>query len=328
MLSHALLLIAVIQNPPGSDRPIRVPVTIAQKNANGGLKPKIVIGVGDLPLHGYGFDTGSSGLHVWAVADLRAPGSGVECSDTTTTVTYGNPPRITFYGVICHARLRLGAYLTPQTVRIAYLDSASCLGTGCHVPNLKDSIAMGGFGVFGVGISGAMDIPNPILTLPAPYNTYSVRLRRKGGVLVLGSKEPPTAATFHMTPASTPGVWTYAKGCLFVDSQSINTCLNLSFDTGNPVPWIHNVNDTTIQQPPGIVRVGTRIGFAPLGDSTEAISVVAGNKANLNQIRMVSVPREAPISNTGIAVFFNHIVTYDYQAGTISFAPWNSPRGR
>ncbi len=320
-----LLLVAILQNPPGGDRPIRVPVTIAQKNANGGRKPKIAIGVGAMPLHTYGFDTGSSGLHVWAVADLRAPGSGVQCTDTATTVTYGNPPRITFSGVICYARLRLAAYTTPQPVRIAYLDSASCVGQGCHPPNLKDSIAMGGFGVFGVGISGSMDIPNPILTLPAPYNTYSVRLRRRRGVLVLGSKEPPNAVPFHLQPATSPGSWMYAKGCLFVDTKSIDTCLNMSFDTGNPVPWIHNVNDTSIQQPPGYVRVGTRIGFAPPGDSTETIGVVAGNQRNLNQIRMISVPREAPITNTGIAVFFNHIVTYDYHAGTISFAHWNSP---
>lgn len=300
-----------------------------QKNANGALKPRITIGVGDVPGLSMGFDTGSSGLHVFADASLTRPGSGVQCTDSATTVTYGNPARIILSGVICYARLHLGTYTTPQAVPIAYLTKASCPTKmpKCHLPDLTDTTQMGGYGVLGVGIIGSMSgnghVPNPIITLPAPYGTtYSVRLTPNGGELVLGSREPPNAVRFQLSRDTLPGArWSLGQTCLFVNTRPIGTCIYISFDTGNPAPWLHNATNPAIPESLGVVQPGTRIGFAPAGNTTEAIAVVAGTQPNRNLIKDVQIAGALPMTNVSINVFFGNIVTYDNQTGTISFAP-------
>lgn len=337
---HALLAVLSVlcfsttgahaQNPGSA--PIHIPVAMWQKNANGIKKPRINIGIGDLPPLPVGFDTGSSGLHVFADANLMAPNSGVKCSDIATTVTYGNPPLITFSGVVCYASLHFGDYVSPAPVPIAYLTSASCppQNPKCTIPKLTDPGAMGGYGIFGLGLTGAQSgdntIPNPILTLPAPYgSSYSVRLTngQDGGELVLGSDEPANSVPFHLTPTAIGGAnWSNAKACLFVNGGAIDTCLQISFDTGNPVSWIHNANTPLIPQyPPGFVKPPTSIGFAPEGVATQTVSVVAGTTPFVDQIKVLDIANAPALTNTGIQVFFGQIVTYNNEAGTISFAP-------
>jgi len=89
---------------PASDHtPIHIPMVIQQNPKFGTSKVSVRVGIGNLPPLPVIFDTGSSGLHVYADANLDAPGSGVRCTQTPTKVTYGNPPRIILSGVVCYA---------------------------------------------------------------------------------------------------------------------------------------------------------------------------------------------------------------------------------
>ena len=324
---------AYAQNPGSA--PIHIPVTMWQKNVNGIKKPRINIGIGDLPALPVSFDTGSTGLHVFADANLTAADSGVKCSDIPTSVTYGNPALITFRGVVCYASLKFGDYVSPEPVPIAYLTSASCppQNPGCKLPDLTSPQEMGGYGILGLGLTGPQSgtniIPNPILTLPAPYSCrYSVRLTNEdqGGELVLGDNEPPNAVPFQLASTTAGGAkWTNAQTCLFVNGSPIDTCLQVSFDTGNPVAWIHNADTRAIpQDPAGVVQPSTIIGFAPPGQATQIVSVVAGTTPFHDLIKVLEIPGSASLTNTSIQVFYGQIVTYDNFAGTISFAPTNS----
>jgi hypothetical protein len=289
----------------------------------GTYKANINVGIGNLKPMPFVFDTGSDGLHVFAAADLEAPGSGVEISRTPISFTVGNPGRITYRGVICHARLHFGNYTTPDPVPFAYLTSAS--GTSANpdakIPDLHDPKAHGGYGVFGAGITGLMPVPNPILTLPAPYGSiYTIRLTHDVGELVLGSPEPPNAIQFPLAPGTRKGeTWAHGKACLFVDGRPIGTTLAISFDTGNGVPWIRSADTAAIPQADGLVKPPTRIGFGPPGAAKEATSVIAGTSF-ANKIKVTGA-KGAPLTNVGIEAFFDHLVTYDNLHGVISVAP-------
>ncbi len=311
-----------------TDTPLPIPLTMARNPHFGTYAAKIVVALGNGKPLQFGFDTGSSGLHVFADADLDAPGSGVQCSHIPTSVTYGNPARITFSGVVCYAQLHFEGFATPATVPIAYLTSASCPITnpGCRIPNLHSPKAMNGYGVFGAGLTGIMtgegNVPNPILTLPGRRgSTYSVILTRDGGTLVLGSEKPTNSAEFHLMQGTSPGQrYSLPRACLFVDEHPSGACLLISFDTGNGVPWIHSMDDESIPQRDGFVTPGTRLGFAPPGDARAATSVLAGGSFE-DQIKVVAIPGRPPLTNTSIQAFFDHIVTYDNARGIIAVAP-------
>jgi hypothetical protein len=309
-------------SPIGGGQEVRVPLTVTQTKA-GTYKANLNIGIGDLKPLSFVLDTGSTGFHVFKAAKLDAAGSGVNCTDKPISFTVGNPGKITYSGVICYAPLHFGSYTSPDTVEIAYLTSAACTpnNPGCKVPNLNDPQSHGGYGVFGAGLTGAMPVQNPILALPVPLSSsYSIRLTAKSGELVLGSSEPPNAAEFHLLPGTKAGVtWTFPQGCLFANGQLTATCLSISFDTGNGVPWIRDSDTSAIPQQGGDVTPGTSIGFGPLGATTEATSVMAGD-VRANRIK-VSVPQGAPLTNTGIQAFLDHVFTYDNAHGVISVAP-------
>jgi hypothetical protein len=289
---------------------------------------KITIALGNGKPLQFGFDTGSSGLRVFADADLKAPDSGVQCSQTPTSVTYGNPARITFSGVVCYARLHFEGFSTPSTVPIAYLTSATCPITNpdCKIPDLHSPKAMNGYGIFGAALtgitSGAGSVPNPILVLPGRRgSTYSIMLTHGGGTLVLGSEEPQVSAEFRLMQGTLPGErYALPRTCLFVDERPIVACMSISFDTGNGVPWIHATNLAGVPQQDGFVVPGTRLGFGPQGAARAATSVVAGTSVE-DKIKVFGIPERPPLANASIQAFFDHVVTYDNTRGIIAVAP-------
>jgi hypothetical protein len=331
------LVVGCAQNAPVSrdqaapasgddDAPVHVPLTVTRDRA-GTYKPTIAIALGAGKPLPFGFDTGSSGLHAFADANLEAT-DGVQCTQTPTSVTYGNPARITYSGVICHAQLHFEGYSTPATVPIAYLTSASCASTnpGCRIPDHDNPRTMHTYGVFGAGLTGVMNddgsVPNPILTLPGRRGSiYSVTLTRDRGELLLGGEQPANAAEFRLTPGARTGQrYSFPQTCLFVDKRPIDVCLPISFDTGNGVPWLHDVDSKAIPHEDGTVKPGTRIGFAPPGDTREATLVVAGSSF-ADRIKLVDLPGRAPLTNVSIQAFFDRVVTYDNTRGVIAVAP-------
>jgi len=331
LLILALPVSAACAQRPGTisndEAPVSIPLTVSQNPHFGTYSAQLSIALGNGKSLPFGFDTGSSGLHVFADARLEST-DGVRCSHTPTKVTYGNPPRITFLGVVCYAQLHLAGFATLEAVPVAYLTSAVCSATNpdCRIPDLHSPKAMHGYGVFGAGLTGIMSgegyVPNPILTLPGRRGTiYNVILAHDGGRLVLGASEPSGAAEFSLLPGMRPGErYSLPRTCLFVNGRASGVCTLASFDTGNGVPWIHALRLDAIPQRDGFVAPGTRLGFAPPGDPHEATSVVAGTMF-ADEIRIVAIPNKPPLSNLSIQPFFGHVVTYDDARGIIAVAP-------
>ena len=183
--------------------PVRVPLTMSRTRA-GTYKATLDVRIGNLARLPFGFDTGSTGLHVFADAKLDAAGSGVACSKTPTSVTYGNPPRIIFSGVMCYAVLQIGSVTAPLPIPIAYLTKASCPPNlpDCTLPDPSNPKSVGGYGVFGAGITGLItgqsNPPPPILRLPGSYGQrYSLVLTPERGDLILGESLHQTRPHSH-----------------------------------------------------------------------------------------------------------------------------------
>lgn len=317
----ALLVIFGVACDAGAE-PIKmqvsIPLTVRQL-PRGTYKADVSIRFGNLGPLPIAFDTGSAGLHVFAAARLDSPGSGVECTLEPVTFTVGNPGRVIYSGVICYAVLRFHGFTTPAPVPIAYLTSVACAPNNpdCKLPNLDNPEAHGGvYGVFGAGLTGPMPVQNPLLA--SSVSTYSIKLTRSGGELVLDGVAEADAIPFPLLPGSgSSGKWRKGPACLFVDGKATGACLAISFDTGNGVPWIHD-SDVAIPQENGFVTPGTRIGFGPPGAAHAATAIVAGTSfATRVRIRPA---KGMPLTNTGIEAFFGHVVTYDDANGRISIA--------
>ncbi|MBV8118063.1 MAG: hypothetical protein JOZ01_08785 [Candidatus Eremiobacteraeota bacterium] len=314
--------------PSGDDAPLAIPLAVSQNHAFGTYKARIDVAIGNAAPLAFGFDTGSSGLHVFADANLDAPGSGVRCTQTPTSVTYGNPARITYTGVVCYAQLHFQGLSTPSAVPIAYLTSATCPPTnpGCTIPDLRSPRAMNGYGVFGAGLTGVMagegNVPNPFLTLPGHRGSvYSITLRRSGGEVLLGADEPSDAVEFALRSGGRSGErYSFPQTCVFVNGRQTNFCPSISFDTGNGVPWIHSTQAVPVPQVDGFVKPGTRLGFAPPGDAREATALVAGSSF-ADKVKVVTIAGKAPLTNVSIQAFLDRVVTYDDARGVIAVAP-------
>jgi hypothetical protein len=300
-----------------SSDPVHVPLTMTQTNV-GTYKANIQIGIGDLAPLSFILDTGSTGLHVFAAAKLDAAGSGVDCTGgMPISFTVSNPGRFIYSGVVCNAPLHLGDFVVPQ-VPIAYLTSADCApdNPGCTPPDVNDPAVHGGYGILGAGISGPTHVTNPLITLPAPRDVYSIDLTTGGGELVLGAHAGPSAVDFPMATAS-DATWDKPTACLFVDEHALGSCLAISFDTGNGAPWIRAPDTSGIPQSGGYVTPTTRIGFAPTGAATEAFALTAGQSSSFPD-RITVTTETAGLTNVGIGAFLGRSVTYDHVRGTIS----------
>lgn len=302
-----------------------IPLDVLHNARYGVYKATISIGFGNLPVVPMGFDTGSIGLHVFKAAHLERRDGGVHCNRSQAiSFTVGNPGKIVYSGYMCSAPIRFANYTSSISIPIAYLTSDECAkgNQGCKLPSMTNPAAHGGvYGVFGAGITGAMPVENPILALPSPYNsTYSIHLTHDRGELILGGGPALGAVPFPLATSTAPGVaWAPGQTCLFVNNSPTSLCLNVSFDTGNGVPWIRDSNNTPIPQSSGLVEAGTQIGFGPPGATKQATSVRAGSSF-YDKIK-VEGTTGTPLTNTGIAAFFDHVLTYDNARGVIYVAP-------
>jgi hypothetical protein len=314
--------------PGNPSPPISIPLEVVRNAKYGTYLANVAVAIGNTPSHPFKFDTGSEGLHVYADADLTRPNSGVRCSDVATRVVYGNPPRIIFSGVVCYAQLHFQGIATNETVPIGYLASASCPPTNpsCTIPDLRSVKSMGGYGIFGSGLTGIAygrdDIPNPLLSLPNGLGErYSIALTPSGGQLTIGAAVSADASPFALGRGVARGQrYSLPSGCLFINGAATAHCPLISFDTGNGVPWMHDTNFMDIPIENGHLTPGTRLGIGPLGASAPTTSVFGGTSF-YNSIAAVIVDNKAPITNPGIQAFFGHTFTYDDRRGIIAVSP-------
>src|SRR5271154_5108652 len=139
--------------------PIEVPVTMVE-TAAGTYKAMLQVGIGSVPTLSMPFDTGSVGLVAFAIPGI--PGNGTSCSGETISVSYGNPRRVTYSGVICSGSISIGGVISTRSIPFALLTSMTFCAPGSQCKTPQQNYEDGIYGVFGAGISPGSDLPNPL----------------------------------------------------------------------------------------------------------------------------------------------------------------------
>jgi hypothetical protein len=310
-----------------SARPLSVPLTMVETSAQT-EKAMLEVGIGSLQPLSMSVDTGSVGLVLFATPGI--PGNGTNCSMKTISVSYGNPLRVTYSGVICHGSINLGGVIATPRIPFALLSSMTFCAPKSQCKTPQQNYADGNYGVFGVGISPGDNLPNPLRTLPGAYGKrFMFRLNANASepsVVILAPAWRFDAAVFPQFEQTTGAlglpVYDKGQGCVLVNGQPTSVCPFVSFDTGNGVPWLHVTipNLPTVPGADGNIYVapGTTIGVAPRLGGPAAVSLVAGDTL-ASEFRYAD--KSSNLINVSIQAFLGNDVTYDADQGVITVAP-------
>jgi hypothetical protein len=306
---------------------IRVPLTMVE-TAQQTEKAMLQVGVGSLQPLSMPVDTGSVGLVLFATPGI--PGNETSCSSQTISVSYGNPLRVTYSGVICYGSVGLAGILATPRIPFALLTSTTFCAPNNQCKTPQQNYADGDYGVFGVGISPGDNLPNPLRTLPGPNGKrFMLRLNVNGGEpssLILAPHWRFDAAVFPQFEQTTGAlglpVYDKGQGCVLVDGEATSVCPIVSFDTGNGVPWLH----VTIPHLPTVtgtngdiyVAPGTTIGVTPRLGGPPAVLLVAGSTF-ATEFRYAD--QKSNLINVSIQAFLGNDVIYDGEQGVITVAP-------
>jgi hypothetical protein len=341
-LLTASMFAAGAQGYPALPAPVTVPLTVSENDQFGTYRAVLDVGVGALKAFPIVFDTGSTGLRLFAVPGVGEPFSGTRCSHTPTSVTYGNPGRITYSGVVCYAYVRIGSIKTAREVPFALLTSASCPVTNpeCTIITPQQNYAHGDYGVFGSSLSLGEVLPNPLRVLPGVYSQrFALRLTPNRGDLVLGGP-PFRGVVFPLVPEGVGalGIPAFRSGyeCVVVNTVATGVCPEVVYDTGNGVPFFY-ANIPGLPVSGGFVSPGTYIGFTPPCGGPIATTIIAGSTF-AGEFRVDPSEDQNPLVNVGIAGFLENEVGFDatrvaasgagvIARGAMTIAPlWERPR--
>lgn len=291
-------------------------------------KAMLQVGIGSLQSMSIPVDTGSVGLVMYATPGI--PGNGTNCSTQTISVSYGNPLRVTYSGVICYGAVNLSGVIATSNIPFALLTSMTFCAPNYQCKTPQQNYADGDYGVLGVGISPGDNLPNPLRTLPGAYGKpFMFRLNANGNEsssLILAANWRFDAAVFPQFEETTGAlglpVYDKGKGCVLVNGQATSICPFVSFDTGNGVPWVH-VTIPNLPTVPGsngniYVAPGTTINIAPRLGGPAAVSLVAGDTF-ATEFRYAD--QSSNLINVSIQAFLGNDVIYDAEQGLIGIAP-------
>jgi hypothetical protein len=308
-------------------QPIRVPLTMVE-TAQQTEKAMLQVGVGSLQPLSIPVDTGSVGLVLFATPGI--PGNETSCSSHAISVSYGNPLRVTYSGVICYGSIGLAGVLATPRIPFALLTSTTFCAQNKQCKTPQQNYADGDYGVFGVGISPGDNLPNPVRTLPGPYGKrFMLRLNANGSEpasLILAPRWRFDAAVYPQFDQTTGAlglpVYDKGQGCVLVNRQPTSVCPIVSFDTGNGVPWLHvKIPDLpTVMGANGDIYVapGTTIGVTPRLGGPPAVFLVGGNTF-ATEFRYAD--QKSNLINVSIQAFLGNDVIYDGEQGVITVAP-------
>ena len=325
----ALSISGRTQEVPLSDNPpVSVPLNMTQ-TVDQTYKAMISVKIGSIQPLPITLDTGSVGLVVFAIPGI--PGNGIACK-TPFSVSYGNPLRVTYSGVICRGPINLADVISTPPIRFGLLTATTFCAKGFQCKTPQENYAAGIYGVFGAGIAPGLDRPNPLRTLPGAYGkTFMLRLNPNTDVpssLILAPAWRSDAAIFPQGEQTigARNLPTYDKGqgCVSVNTQAASVCPLVSFDTGNGVPWFHaNIPNlpTVTSKGSTFVAPGTTIGVAPRLGAPAAFTLVAGDSF-AGEFRYEDL--KSDLINVGIQAFFANDVIYDGEQGVITVAPTNA----
>jgi hypothetical protein len=306
---------------------LRVPLTMVETELQT-YKAVLQVGVGSLEPLSIPVDTGSVGLVLFATPGI--PGNDTSCSTEAISVSYGNPLRVTYSGVVCYGSINLAGITATPRIPFALLTSTTFCAPKNQCKTPQQNYADGDYGVFGVGISPGDNLPNPLRTLPGAYGKrFMFRLNpitSEPSSLILAPRWRFDAAVFPQFGQTTGAlglpVYDKGQGCVLINGRPASICPIVSFDTGNGVPWLH----ATIPDLPTVtgsngniyVAPGTTIGVAPRLGGPAAVTLVAGTNF-AGEFRYAD--QKSNLINVSIQAFFGNDVIYDGEQGVITIAP-------
>jgi hypothetical protein len=308
--------------------PIEVPLTVEESAYYGTYSAKLQVGIGSLPALSMTLDTGSVALVVFANPGI--PGNGTWCSAETHQISYGNPLRVTYSGVICYGPISIGGVISTRSIPFALMTSTIFCAPGFHCKTPQQNYEEGNYGVFGAGISPGSLLPNALRALDGPYGKrFMVRLSANAGErssLILAPTWRYDAAIFPQGEQSIGAlklrVYKAGRACVLLDSQQTSVCPKVTFDTGNGVPFFHafipNLHTVTLTDGHVYVAPGTRIGFSPRIGGPPAFTLLASDRF-AGEFRYDD--QREDLINVGIQALLGEDVIFDGEQGVITVAP-------
>ncbi len=305
--------------PPGpSARPVTVPITTEQLDL-GQVSESVVtvnISVGGGTSVPVRLDTGSAGLVILS----SAVGPAVQKTSQSEAMPYLAG---TVNGTVATGSVTIGGLATAKSTAFVEVPDSSRSAAGLF----------GGVdGILGIGMANGDEPAFPyslLLQLPAPYwQGVTLHVATSGpGTMVLGPVRAPAGAISlpmqPLTPSRYPsGVPAYAKDPDMCWSASVGgdppECATTDMDLGAPTPVFNPAALPNVPAIDGaILTPGTKLTAATSSGRT-IVSFTAGASAPY----VVHLIEQGYTQfNTGIELFFSHVVAYNVAAGAFQLWP-------
>lgn len=282
---------------PGGTPRLTVQITVA-----GGKAATVVV------------DTGSTGLFV----NPDVVGSSAQASSTTYKESYLGSS--------------LDATLTTGTVEIAGISTADPIVFGVVQPGASASIFNGLDGIMGIapadGDWKSSGLLSPIPQLPSPYNAgFSIDATSTSGTFTVGAPARTgasvTAPLTALSPAPTAPAgskwWAKDVQLCWTIASAAQACGPTDLDAGAPSGIINTTVASGVATSGDAVQSDQNIVIAsPSGQ--QIWSVTSGDQRPGNAFKVASLGSQTSY-NTGLGIFGQHIVGFDWEAGELVVTP-------
>lgn len=312
---------------------LTVPIQM-QSTGPGHYQPGIMISVAGGPPTLVNFDTGSSGLHIFA---SQVGNSNITYTQHHVTNSYASG--VQFEGVVAYASVSIGGVVS-RPIPIVVVQKVSCVAAkpNCEVAGQDSASAVlkGGFyGIMGTSMIASPDphhpkqmLYSPIRALPGNYGSGFIieNLNANGGNLVLGIN-PDNSQGFNQV--ALPQAGTYPDGVPMYNDKALKVRysigevsheLRTAFDSGGD-SMVHLYTGSNIGFPARHKHI--RPGYTFTGVLNQGFNwqFETGNTPSLNAIAIQPElqGKGGPYLNTGNTFFMYYDVMYNFSAGTLGF---------
>lgn len=312
--------------------PVDVPIVdYGRQGVGGGALATVVISlgeVGDIPAL---LDTGSTGIRVFLDALQPLSQSGVTLTSTPVSVTFGDGTIES--GVMGSALFTIEGVTSTTPVPLEVVEHASCLASLPDCPGKQGAQALEqeeGEALIGIGLESSQ-VPNPLLSLPgADGKSWSIGLASDTGRLTLAAPAAthPIASFPVLDEFSGANDAGFVNACWTVTGVS-RTCVPTLFDTGTTFAVLFEggaladvrAGPTSPSTAEGAqsAAVGLHVTATAQHASRPFWSFTVGTRVAENAVQ--TFPGNTDFVNTGVAPFFDFLVTYQPGPGVITLSP-------
>jgi hypothetical protein len=311
--------------------PVDVPIIdYGSQGVGGGALATVVISIGQVSDVRALLDTGSTGIRVFLDALQPISQSGVTLTSTPISVTFGDGTIES--GVMGSALFTIQGVTSTAPVPLEVVEHASCLPSLPDCPGRNGTQSLEeeeGEALIGIGLEQSQ-VPNPLRDLPgADGKSWSIGLASDTGQLTLGAPlASDPIASFpvldEFTGANDAG---FVNACWTVTGVT-RTCVPTLFDTGTTFAVLFEggplanvrAGPTTPSTAEGgqSVAAGLHVTAAAQDESRPFWSFTVGTTVAENAVQ--TFQGGADFVNTGVAPFFDFLVTYEPGPGVITLS--------